>query len=194
MSPGYEFFMSADNRNASVGVVYISNEKNNIDTHIYDMKEIALVGTNCRVFADVAGELLANGLSVNAMLDFPEKLMFADDRLTVTHADLARHQSMVDAFRGYHDVVLTYNDDLSDHYTNDLTLRYFVDTVHAAREAGVARVVVVGAPESEAFFVSDLRRLDDIDWVFISTEGDYPVRATREVIEPSFNKEVFAEG
>ena len=165
-----------------------------LNTHIYDMKEIALVGTNCRVFADVAGELLANGLSVNAMLDFPEKLMFADDRLTVTHADLARHQSMVDAFRGYHDVVLTYNDDLSDHYTNDLTLRYFVDTVHAAREAGVARVVVVGASESEAFFVSDLRRLDDIDWVFISTEGDYPARAAREVIEPSFHKEVFAEG
>lgn len=158
------------------------------------MKEIALVGTNCRVFADVAGELLANGLAVNALVDFPEKLMLADDRLTVGHADVSRHDVMRESLSGYHDVVLTYNDDLQDAYTNDLTLRYFVDTVHAAREAGVARIIVVGSPDSEAFFVSDLRRLDDIDWVFISTEGAYPARVAGEIINPRFHKEVFTEG
>lgn len=157
------------------------------------MKEIALLGTNNRVFADVLGSLLARGLSVNAMVDYPEHVMLEDTRLTVTHLPLGQHQAVVDMLQGYHDAVLTYNDNLQDSYTNELTLKYFVDTVHAAREAGVARIVVVGSPDSEAFFVSDLRRLDDIDWVFISTEGDFPARAADEVCQPHFHKEVFTE-
>lgn len=157
------------------------------------MKEIALTGTVNHVFGDVLGALLAKGVAVNAMVDFPEKVMLADDRLTVSHLPLEEYQRVVEAFEGYHDVVLTYNDDLGDHYTNDLTLKYFVDTVHAAREAGVARVIVVGSPDSEAFFVSDLRRLDDIDWVFISTEGDFADRVADEISAPHFHREVFTE-
>lgn len=157
------------------------------------MKEIAIIGTTGRVFGDVLGSLLARGLSVNAMVDFPEKVMIEDSRLTVTHLPVTEHQQVVDALEGYHDAVLTYSDDLSDPYTNDLTLKYFVDTVHAARQAGVARIIVVGSPVSEAFFVTELRRLDDIDWVFISTENDYPQRAADEVVEPRFHREVYSE-
>ena len=157
------------------------------------MKEIALLGTNNHVFGDVLGSLLARGLSVNAMVDYPEKVMIEDTRLTVTHLPVTQHERVVEALEGYHDVVLTYNDDLKDAYTNELTLKYFVDTVHAAREAGVARVIVVGSPDSEAFFVSDLRRLDDIDWVFISTEGDFARRTADEVIEPRNHREVYSE-
>ncbi len=157
------------------------------------MKEIALVGTNCKVFADVLGELLATGLSVNALVDYPEKLMVAGDRLTVNHFDPANHQELIDRFSGYHDVVLTYNDNLEDTYTNDMTLKYFVDTVHAAREAGVARVIVVGSPDSQAFFVTDLRRLDDIDWVYISTEGPFAKRVASEIVNPAYHREVFVE-
>lgn len=157
------------------------------------MKEIALIGTTNHVFGDVLGALLARGASVNAMVDYPEKVMLEDSRLTVTHLPVEEHDRVVEALEGYHDAVLTYNDDLSDPYTNDLTLKYFVDTVHAAREAGVARIIVVGSPDSQAFFVSDLRRLDDIDWVFISTEGDYPDRTVEEVVNPRFHSEVYTE-
>ena len=157
------------------------------------MKEIALLGTVGHVHADVLGALLAKGLGVNTMVDFPGKVMLEDSRLTVTHLPLGEHARVVEALEGYHDVVLTYNDDLGDAYTNDLTLKYFVDTVHAAREAGVSRVIVVGSPVSEAFFVTDLRRLDDIDWVFISTENDYPDRVANEVTEPHFHREVYKE-
>lgn len=59
--------------------------------------------------------------------------------------------------------------------------------------AGVARVIVVGSPESEAFFAGHLRRFDDIDWVFISTEGDYAGRTAGELVAPKFHKEVFSE-
>ena len=49
------------------------------------MKEIALLGTTNHVFGDVLGSLLASGLSVNALVDTPEKVMLDDVRLTVQH-------------------------------------------------------------------------------------------------------------
>lgn len=157
------------------------------------MKEIALLGTTNHVFADVLGALLERGLNVNAMVDFPERVMLNDSRLNISHLDVADHDSVEYALSGYDDVVLTYNDNLEDAYTNDLTLKYFIDTVHAARQAGVKRVIVVGSSVSSAYFVTDLRRLDDIDWVFISTEGDYAHRVVCEVVQPRFHKEVYTE-
>lgn len=157
------------------------------------MKEIALLGTTCRVFADVLGALLARGLTVNAMVDYPEKIMLDDERLTVTHADVTDPQNLENDLQGYADAVLTYNDDLRDVYTNDRTLKHFSSTVKAAHDAGVRRIIVVGSPQSQAFFVSDLKRVPDIDWVFISTEGDYPARAADEVAVPRFHREVYTE-
>lgn len=157
------------------------------------MKEIALTGTTCHVTADVLGALLGKGLAVKAMVDFPEKMMIEDMRLTVAPFHVENHEKVIEGFRGYDTAVLTYNDNLQDTYTNNLTLKYFVDTVHAAREAGVKRVIVVGSPDSQAFFVSDLRRLDDLDWVFISTEGDYAGRTAAEVENPYTHKAVYSE-
>lgn len=158
-----------------------------------EMKEIALLGTINRVQANVTGELLARGLAVNAMVDVPERVMIDDVRLTVTHLPVEEHSRVVEMLTGYDTAVLTYNDDLYDAYTNELTLKYFVDTVHAAREAGVGRIIVVGSPDSEAFFVSDLRRLDDIDWVFISTEGDYARRSADQVTDPTLHRTEYTE-
>lgn len=155
------------------------------------MKEIALLGTVCPVQADILGTLLAQGLSVNTMVDNPEHVMIEDSRLTISHLPVEDHDSVRKALEGYSQAVLAYNDDLSDSYTNDLTLKYFVDTVHAAREAGVSRIIVVGSPDSEAFFVSDLNRLDDIDWVFISTEGDFAGRTVAELTDPQFHRRTY---
>ena len=122
------------------------------------MKEIALLGTNGHVMGNVLGALLARGLGVNAMVDFPEKVMLADSRLTVTHFNPADRGKTEASLQGYTEAVLTYNDDLTDEYTNSRTLNYFVDTLTAARQAGVARVIVVGSPVSEAFFVTELNQ------------------------------------
>lgn len=156
------------------------------------MKEIALVGTISRIYGDVLGQLLKHDLSVNAMVDEPEKLMLDDSRLTVSHLDVTDPKASRAAFEGYDTVVLVYNDDLQDARTNDLTLKTFSHTVHAAREAGVKRVIVVGSENSEAFFVTDLRRLDDIDWLFISNVGPYAKRVRKEIEKPKRHKEVFA--
>ncbi len=157
------------------------------------MKEIALVGTNNRVFADVLSVLLARDLAVNAMVDYPEHVMVEDSQLTVTKMDYYNEDAIRQSFEGYHDVVLTYDDNLQDAAHNEIALKSFASTLTAARRAGVARVIVVAGQDSEAFFVSLLKRIDDIDWVFISTEGDYPDRTADEVIEPNFHREVYQE-
>lgn len=157
------------------------------------MKEIALVGTNNKVFADVLSTLLGRGLSVNALVDYPERVMVEDTRLTVSRMNFMDEEAMRSSFEGYHDAVLSYDDNLRDAAHNELALKSFAETLTAARQAGVARVVVVGGQYSEAFFVTLLKRIDDIDWVFISTEGDFSNRTADEVIKPNFHREVYQE-
>lgn len=155
------------------------------------MKEIALVGTNNKVFAGVLSTLLDRGLAVNAFVDYPEHVMVENTQLTVNRMNFVDEEAMRASFEGYHDAVLTYDDNLQDAAHNEIALKSFAETLTAARQAGVARVVVVGGQDSEAFFVTLLKRIDDIDWVFISTEGDFTNRAADEIISPTFHKEVF---
>ncbi len=121
------------------------------------MKEIALVGTNNRVFADVLSVLLARDLAVNAMVDYPEHVMVEDAQLTVSRMNYGDESAMREAFEGYHDAILTYDDNLRDAAHNELALKTFADTLTAVRQAGVARVIVVASPDSEAYFVSLLQ-------------------------------------
>lgn len=157
------------------------------------MKKAALVGTNNKVFADVLSVLLARDIEVSAMVDNTMHVMVEDPNLKVSRLDFYSRDDMRKAFEGFHNVILTYDDDLRDASHNNLALKTFADTINAAREAGVSRVIVVAGQNSEAFYVTLLKRIDDIDWVFISTEGDFPDRAADELIEPSFHREVYVE-
>lgn len=156
------------------------------------MKEVALTGTNCHIFADVLSALLHRGVAVHAFVTEPEHLMLEDADLVISRLDTGSRETLTHDFEGYHDVILTFNDDQTDVTSNDFTLRYYDELVNAARDAGVRRLIVVGSPEGAAFFMGDLKRRDDMDWVFISTEGDYADRAVREVVAPQFHKEEYA--
>ena len=81
------------------------------------MKEIALLGTTCQVFADVLSSLLEKDMTVCAMVDTPSKVMLDNSRLTVQHLPVEDHDRVKEDLEGYHDAVLTYNDDLTDEYT-----------------------------------------------------------------------------
>lgn len=153
------------------------------------MKELALVGTTCHVYSEVLSKLLESGVVVNALLTDPERLMVNNELMTKEHLDPANEEAVEKALSGLHDAVLVYDDNLRNVEHNELTLKSFVKTVTGARRAGVARVIVVGGPDSEAFFVTELRRLDDIDWVFVSTEGDYATKVRDEVVEPRHHRE-----
>lgn len=159
------------------------------------MKEVALTGTNCHIFADVLSALLHRGLSVHAFTTVPEHVMLDDTNLVVSFLNVDNKDQLTHDFEGYHDVIMTFNDDQTDVESNDFTLHHYNEMVNAARDAGVSRIIVVGSPESAAFFLGDLRRRVDekMDWVFISTEGDYADRAVGEVVAPQFHKEEYAE-
>lgn len=156
------------------------------------MKEVALTGTNCHIFADVLSALLHRGVSVHAFVTEPEHLMLDDCDLVISRLDTGNRETLTNDFEGYHDVILTFNDDQTDVSSNDFTLHCYNELVNAARDAGVRRLIVVGSPEAAAFFMGDLKRRDDMDWVFISTEGDFADRAVREVVAPQFHKEEYA--
>lgn len=155
------------------------------------MKEIALMGMNCRVFADTLSALLHRDINVNAMVPFPERVMLDDVKLTVTRLYVDNPEALKDELEGYHDVVMAFDDDQTDVEANDFALRYYKQMVNAARLAGVARLIVVGSPEASAYFMGGLRRIDGIDWVFISTENDYPGRVADEVEHPHYHREEY---
>lgn len=159
-----------------------------------DYKEIALIGTDDRETGDILSRLMQHNIGVRFFTDTPEKVMVGDDsNVIVSGMDFYKHTLMEESLSGYHDAILVYNDDLSDAATNDLALKTFADTVHAARQAGVKRLIVVASPEATQYYTSTLRRLDDLDWVYISTEGDYADHAVGEIVAPSRHKEIYEE-
>ncbi|MDE7467827.1 MAG: NAD(P)H-binding protein [Muribaculaceae bacterium] len=155
------------------------------------MKEIALAGINGHVLSDVLSGLLHRGAAVNAIVTNPEHLMIENTALTISHLNTQTKETLTEGFEGYNTVILAFGDDQTDKEANDFTLKYYNELVNAVREAGASRLIVVGGYNSEAFFVTDLRRRDDIDWVYISTEGDYSTRAAEEALQPSRHHEVY---
>lgn len=142
------------------------------------MKEIALLGTAGTVFSNVLTALLHKGYSVNTIVTEPEHIMLDTTNVTVSLYDTASKATIRKALEGYNDAVIAYETDFLDAANNDFILRTYAETVNAAIEAGVKRLVVVGNKDSEAFFATELKRRSDlIDGRFISTEGCYACAA-----------------
>lgn len=144
------------------------------------MKEIAVTGRNGHVLAEVLSALLHQDLTVNAYVDEPLKLMATNDRLSARLLDTSSKDALRRCFDGYDQVVMTFDDDLRDHDQNTFVLDHYYEMINAAHEAGVKHLIVVGSPQSEAFFTNNLKRRDDVRWTFISTEGDYAHRTSLE--------------
>lgn len=157
------------------------------------MKEIAVTGINGHVLADVLSALLHNGITVNAYVNEPMRLMDTSTQLTVGLLRADDKDELRRSFEGYSDVVMTFDDNQLDHDKNSFVLDHYYEMINAAHEAGVNRVIVVGSPQSEAFFTNNLKRRSDVDWVYISTEGDYASRTVEEVLSPKFHREVYME-
>ena len=155
------------------------------------MKEIALAGINGHILSDILSALLHRGASVNAIVTNPERLMVENTALTISHLNTQTKETLEEGFEGYNTVILAFGDNQTDKEANDFTLKYYNELVNAVREAGASRLIVVGGYNSEAFFTGDLRRHNDIDWVYISTEGDYATRAVEEALNPSRHREEY---
>ena len=157
------------------------------------MTEIALLGTTCRITSNIASALLSNRFFVHEMVDYPEKVMVINDRLAISHFDINNYDKLRRNLKGYTHAVVAHNDDLTNVYTNNLTLKHFANVLTTARDAGIRRIIVVGSPQSEAFFVSKLRGIAELDWVFISTEGNYPIHVVQELLYPKHHRRPYRE-
>ena len=155
------------------------------------MKEIAVTGLNGHVLSEVLSYLLHKGVTVNAYVNNPERLMDTSTQLTASLLDVYDKDRLRSLFTGYDTVIMTVDDDQSNHDENSFVLENYGRMVHAAREAGVKRLVIVGSPQAEAFFIGDLKRQDEVDWTFVSTEGDFAKHATDEALTPTTHKAVY---
>lgn len=155
------------------------------------MKEIAVTGLNGHVLSEVLSYLLHKGVTVNAYVNNPERLMDTSTQLTASLLDVYDKDRLRSLFTGYETVIMTFDDDQSNHDENSFVLENYGRMVHAAREAGVKRLVIVGSPQAEAFFIGDLKRQDEVDWTFVSTEGDFAKHATDEALTPTTHKAVY---
>lgn len=157
------------------------------------MKEVALIGMDCRVFSDVLSSLLHRNISVNAIVPTPERVMLDNVDLTVSLLKPDDMDAMVKSLEGYTDAIMVFSDDQTDVEANNFALHNYNPMVHAAHVAGVKRLIVVGSPQAAFYFMGDLRRQNDIDWVFISTEGDFADRVAEELVSPKYHHEEYVE-
>lgn len=153
------------------------------------MKEIALISANGPVASAVLSRLLEHDLSVNILSLFPERIMLDNSRVTVSRLDVRSEEKVREALEGYSTVVIANESDLQNDELDNIILKYFDKTLNAASQAGAKRVIVVGAKESNAFYLSHLNRREDIDWVYYDTEGDFANRVAEEVVNPKYHRE-----
>lgn len=138
------------------------------------MKRIALIGSTGPVFGNVLTALLEKGYSVMTLVTDPDKVMVNNDRLVIHHLDTSTREDIVSELKGYDTAVIAYETDFLDVSNNDFILRTYAETVNAAIDAGVKRLIVVGNKDSEAFLRGELSRHKEfIESNFRSTEGDY---------------------
>ncbi len=122
------------------------------------MKEVALVGRPNNVLAEVMSALHKRDVKV--------------------------HLTLGDTFAGCKTVIMTFTDDLTDAEANAEALQEYPPMLSEAEKAGVERAIVVGSPQSAAFFESYLRRHPQLNGRFISTEGDFAGKVASEVLRP----------
>lgn len=157
------------------------------------MKEVALIGFGGPVFATTLTGLLEQGLTVRVLITTsPEHVMLDDTRVTVQHVDLADRLDLLQQLQGYDEVILALETDYMNDEVNTLVLKYYNEIINTAIEANVRRFVVVGGKFSKEFYTLDLRRRDNFDWVFISTEGDYGKFVCEQTLSPTVHAAVYA--
>ena len=137
------------------------------------MKEIALLGVNGTVLADVLTSLLEKGKSVDVFTTEPSRIMLDTTNVTVNRLDAESKEAMRDVLGGFDTIIIAVENNLADHDLNDFILHNYSRIVNAAIDAGAKKLIVVGGKDSEAFLCGELRRHKDLDYSFTTTEGDY---------------------
>lgn len=155
------------------------------------MKEVALIGTGGAVYADVLSKLLEDGLSVNAFVPNPERMMIENTALTISLLDLDHSELMTEVLGGYDQAVIAIEIDQTNAQNNDVVNHYYNKWLKEVINAGVKRLVVVAPHATTAFVLSHLNATTpELDWVLIPTDGDFARHTVKQLVEPSLHRTV----
>lgn len=157
-------------------------------------KKVVLIGASGFVGRAILNELLNSGYKVEALVRNPEKITIKNPDLTVKKLDVTNEKSLVEALKGYKNVISAYNPGWQNPNIYGDTLTNYPKILEAAKKANVDRLLIVGGagtlfvkpcvrlmdsgvlPEEwlpgvkslGEFYLNTLMKENGIDWVFFS--------------------------
>lgn len=160
------------------------------------MKKVALIGASGFVGSAILSELVKRGYNVEALVRNPEKVATVPG-VTVKKVDVSDTKALAADLKGYDTVISAYNPGWTNPAIGELTIPNNTSILHAAKEAGVNRILFVGGagtlfikpgvtvidagliPDSiypgvkafGDFYLNTLKKEKEIDWVFFSPAG-----------------------
>ena len=149
------------------------------------MKEIALLGVNGTVLSDTLTALLESGASVDVFSSYPEHVMLDTTNITVNRLDTSTEDATRESLIGFDTVIIALENDLENDELGEYILRTYSHTVNAAIKAGAKKLIVIGGKDSEAFYCTELKHHDKLDYVFTTTEGNYADAVAQLVAVPA---------
>ncbi len=175
------------------------------------MKKVTIIGASGFIGSAILQEALSRGYQVQAIARNPERINASSSSLKVVAADVMDTPQLAKMLHDTSDLISAYNPGWGNPNMYEDTLKGYLSIIHAAKQAGVKRVLVVGgagtllvAPGTEVMdtgvlpeaimpgvkslakiFKEHLIPEKELDWVFFSPAG---------TIEPGERTGVFRLG
>lgn len=168
------------------------------------MKNVVLIGATGFVGSAILNELLNRGHKVTAVVRNAAKLP-KHDNLTAIEEDVANVDAIASIAKGKNAVISAYNPGWTNPDIKRLIEENYPKIVEAAKKSGVERLLIVGGAgtlfvkaglrvvDSGAipaeimdgvrplgdFYLNQLTKENDIDWVFFSPAGQFDAEGER---------------